>query len=199
MTIIDLLRHGEVSAAHVCLGRHYETPLSAHGWRQMSDLLPEDRNVPWHAIVSSPRRRCADFAEEAATRFHLPLHFDEGFCELGFGTWEGRPWTDLYEQAGESLLAFQRDPLHAPSPAPGGESFQDFELRVGQTWEAWLSTLDGCHWLLIAHAGSLRAILRRILGFPPQKLFNIQLPHATLTRIVYREDFPQLIFHGKAL
>ncbi len=220
MTTIDLLRHGE-AAPGLCLGRDYDAPLTGTGWEQMRGIVGEARaggieldalplpmgrvsaeqaigvegNLPiaWDGIVSSPLRRCSEFAEELACRHGLPLQLECRFRELGFGAWEGRSWNDLYREAGESLLAFQRRP--ACNPAPGGEHYPDFEARIAQGWSDLLEQAAGSHWLLVTHAGVIRELLRRVLGFPLERLFAIQVPFAGLVRIEQEAGLPaRLVF-----
>jgi broad specificity phosphatase PhoE len=122
------------------------------------------------------------------------LRYEPDFRELGFGAWEGRHWADLYAEVGEPLLAFQAQPGF--NPAPGGEHYADFESRIFAAWTRLLQTARGGHWLLIAHAGVIRAILRLLLGFPARRLFAIAVPYAGLTRIEQQGDsLPRLVFH----
>jgi alpha-ribazole phosphatase/probable phosphoglycerate mutase len=194
MTIIDLLRHGE-AAPGVCLGNAFNAPLTAAGWAQMQVAVTGNEAANWHGIFSSPLQRCAAFAEELASRLQSPLHIDPRWRELGFGAWEGRRWSDLYEEYGEALLAFQQNP--GQNPAPGGEDYPDFERRIAGAWADLLAQAQGGHWLLIAHAGVQRAVLRKVLGFPPSRMFNIQVPNACLTRIIRLSGEPCcLLKHG---
>ena len=196
MTTIDLLRHGE-AAPGLCLGRDFDAPLTMAGWAQMRAVLG-GAPPPWDGVLCSPLQRCAAFAEALG----LPLHFDPRWRELGFGAWEGRPWADLYQEQGERLLAFQRDPLAAggANPAPGGECYRAFEARIFSAWAEALTLAQGGHWLLVAHGGVLRTVLRRLLGFPPARLFAVQVPYACLTRIEQEGDGPpRLVFHAGRL
>jgi alpha-ribazole phosphatase/probable phosphoglycerate mutase len=189
---VDLLRHGEVNGG-LCLGRYCDVPLNARGWSQMRAVLPE--LPPWTGVVSSPLSRCAEFAEALAATHRLEFRLDDRLSELGFGDWEGRGWSELYEIEGERLLDFQRCP--EGSPAPGGELYADFERRVGTAWEELLATPGEAHWLVVTHAGTLRVILRRVLEFPLTRLFSLEVPHACLSRIVSEgSDPPRLVFHG---
>jgi alpha-ribazole phosphatase/probable phosphoglycerate mutase len=189
---VDLLRHGEVDGG-LCLGRGGDVPLNARGWSQLRAMLPE--RPPWTGIATSPLLRCAEFAGELAGRLGLELRVDGRFSELGFGAWEGRPWSELYERHGGQLLDFQRRPDR--NPAPGGEHYTDFERRVAAAWADLLGLPGKRHWLVVTHAGPIRAILRRVLEFPASRLFGIEVPHACLSRIVQDgEDAPRLVFHG---
>ncbi|MDD2769045.1 MAG: alpha-ribazole phosphatase family protein [Methylococcus sp.] len=192
---VDLLRHGEVDGS-LCLGRRWDVPLNERGWSHMRAMLPE--SPPWTGVISSPLLRCAAFAEELAELHGLEFRLDERLSELGFGAWEGRSWSDLYATDGGRLLAFQRCPEE--SPAPGGEAYADFERRVGAAWDELLAAPGGGHWLVVTHAGTLRAILRRVLELPLSRLFSLEVPHACLSRIVCDgDDAPRLAFHGGRL
>ncbi len=206
MTTIDLLRHGE-AAPGLCLGGSYDAPLTETGWKQMRAILAGGQDAghrpekagkwlpPWNGVVTSPLRRCAEFAGELARLHGLPLIQDARFRELGFGAWEGRSWSALYEEEGEKLLAFQRNP--DDHPAPEGEDYPDFETRVAAAWADLLDTARDGHWLLVTHAGVVRAVLRGVLGFPIDRLFVLRAPHAGLTRIGQEAGYPpRLIFHG---
>lgn len=189
---IDLLRHGEVSGA-VCLGGDRDAPLTPRGWAQMRSALPD--GSPWSGIVSSPLGRCAAFAEAAAARHGLEPRFDPRLREIGFGAWEGRPWSELWALAGERLRQFQHDP-GSGNPAPGGEPYAEFEQRVGEAWQELLETPGAGHWLVVTHAGTMRAILRRVLGLPVRRLFRIYIPYGCLSRIQRTGmDLPALVFH----
>jgi alpha-ribazole phosphatase len=195
VTVIDLLRHGEVDGA-LCMGGEYDAPLNAHGWAQMRSTLPANGSaVPWSGIVSSPLLRCAEFARELASAHELPLKLDARFREIGFGVWEGRSWESLYQSEGERLLAFQCNP--SCNPAPGGEDYPDFERRIADGWNELLDIAHGQHWLLVAHGGTIRVLLRLVLGIPLANLFRIDVPHASLSR-VQRDSggATRLVFHG---
>ena len=102
----------------------------------------------------------------------------------------------MYEQEGGRLLEFQRNP-HC-NPAPDGEHYPDFEARIALAWADLLETARDGHWLLVTHAGVLRAVLRLVLGFPADRLFSLHAPHAGLTRIQQEAGFPpRLLFHGR--
>ena len=196
MTTIDLLRHGE-AAPGLCLGAEFDAPLTKTGWSQMRTVLAW-KQPPWDGVVSSPLLRCAAFAEELAGLYGLPLKLDPRLRELGFGAWEGRSWSALYRQEGEHLIDFQNNPGF--NPAPGGEHYADFEGRVNAAWGDLLDMAQGNHWLVVTHAGVLRVILRRVLGFPVERLFSLHVPYAGLTRIEQKGEHPtRLVFHGSRL
>jgi alpha-ribazole phosphatase len=143
-------------------------------------------------------QRCAAFASELSERYGLRLVEDPRFKEIGLGRWEEQLISALFETEGERIQRFWSNPIEAS--APGGESYQAFEERIFKAWDELLETHAGEHCLLIAHSGPIRAILRRILDFPIEKLFQIEVPYACLSRIRKDEGtHTRLVFHGGVL
>ena len=103
---IDLLRHGQPEGGDRFRGLQ-DDPLSATGWQQMRAAVGDA--APWDGIVTSPLRRCAEFAAELAQRHELPLETEPRLHELAFGEWEGRAYSELQESEPEALQAFFRD------------------------------------------------------------------------------------------
>ena len=192
-TTLDLLRHGEVEGA-LCLGNRVDLPVSPSGLHAMQAWV-EDL-PPWRGIISSPLIRCRQFAEEVCRHLDLPLHIDPDWRELGFGDWEGRRWEDLYAQEGGQLIDFWRNPgLH---PAPGGEHFADFRQRLDSAWQRAQDLALGQHWLIVTHAGPIRALLCQTLAIPEQRIAQLDVPLAGLTRLeLYADEAPRLLFHGR--
>lgn len=202
-TTVDLLRHGEPVGGPRFRGAT-DDPLSEFGWRQMRAAV--GTHPEWQAVVSSPLRRSAAFAEWLAGTLPplekggmLSLEFEPRFREIGFGEWEGRTAQELLETAPEALADFWRDPVtHTP---PGGEPFQAFAARVAAAWEQLLVRHGGSRILLVTHAGVIRLILAHILQMPLANLFRLEVPFAGLSRILVEgcgaDALPQLVFHGR--
>ena len=157
--LLGFLRHGEVvGAAHVYRGRS-DAPLTPHGLRQMHDALaalPE-----WGAIVSSPARRCLDFAREAAMARGIDCRADADWQELDFGAWEGLRPDEAAARDADAHAAFVRDPRR--HPPPGGETLDALDARVGAAL-ARLGDTARTATLVVTHAGAMRAVLAQVLG-----------------------------------
>jgi alpha-ribazole phosphatase len=198
VTTIDLLRHGEPQGGVRYRGA-LDDPLSERGWAQMRAAVGQ--HCPWQTIVSSPLQRCAAFARSLAEQHALPLEIEPGLHEMRFGAWEGRTPTEIMATTPAALERFWRDPLTYPPPE--GESLPDCKSRVVAAWQALLARHVGNHVLVVGHGGMIRLVLCHILEIPLQRLWRLEVPYATLSRIrihgVSPTAEPLLVFHGKGL
>ena len=175
---LDLLRHGETELGGGFRGR-LDDELTAQGWQQMRTGLGEAR--PWDALVSSPLRRCAAFAERLAADSGLPLHLEAGLRELDFGEWEGRSAATLMESDGDALARFWADP-YAFHP-PGGEPLPAFEARVDAALQRLYAAHAGQHLLLLTHGGVMRLLGARARGLAREQLLQVSVAHGELLRL----------------
>lgn len=194
-TIIDLIRHGEPVGGQKLRGA-LDDPLSDLGWQQMFSSV--EQTQPWQAIISSPLSRCHAFAQHLSSQLELPLSTNEQFQEINFGIWEGLSVKELMKREPNALRNYWENPdKYAPE---GSEQMADFLLRIHHAWDLLIDTKKGHHQLLVCHGGVIRAIIMRVLGMPKEHLWNIDVPYANVSRIVYHH-FPdggstaQLKFH----
>ncbi len=177
---IDLLRHGDTGYSG--FRGSLDDALNAQGWRQMEQAVA---GRSWHAVVSSPRRRCADFAHEMGERLDIAVQFDERLSEFHFGKWEGRTAEYLAQHQPEALYNFWHDPeRHAP---PGGETLIAFSARVLQALHELRERHAAQNVLVITHAGVIRRLLCEARGLPAKQLLTLDVPHGSLHRL---EDKP---------
>ncbi len=194
-TIIDLIRHGEPVGGHKLRGA-LDDPLSDLGWQQMHTSV---QNIqPWQTIITSPLSRCHDFSTHLSSQLTLPLTINEHFKEINFGAWEGQSIKELMQKEPLALRNYWQNPDdHAPE---GSEQMQNFLARIQNAWTQLIENEKGKHSLLVCHGGVIRAIIMHVLGMPKEHLWNIDVPYANVSRIVYHH-FPdggttaQLKFH----
>lgn len=178
-TIIDLIRHGEPEGGPKFRGAQ-DDPLSELGWQHMAQAMREDDQ--WDAMISSPLRRCREFAQKLAAERNLPLAIEEGFREVSFGEWEGKTSAAVAEAYGDHLKNFWSNPVdHTP---PGGEALGIFHRRVIESWSALLDRYSGQKVLLVCHGGIIRMVLAEVLGIPLERSFSgFAVPFACRSRI----------------
>jgi broad specificity phosphatase PhoE len=162
-------------------------------------------------VISSPLRRCHDFArhyvqqhvvyqhagQQHAKRHKLRLRVEPRLREIHFGDWEGRSADDIEAADAAALKAFWHNPL--VNMPPGSEPLADFHARVLAAWQELLQRYRGEHLLIVSHGGVIRLLLQHILAMPAEALLRVQVDHACLSRIaVHHHATPQaqLVFHG---
>lgn len=172
---LDMLRHGETQGGTGFRGR-LDDELSERGWRQLREATAGVGG--WQRVVSSPLRRCADFARQLAGERGLPFELEPDLRELDFGAWEGLTAADLMNGQSEQLARFWNDP-YAFTP-PQGEPVADFEARVVAAVERLTDRCAGEQVLLVTHAGVMRLLLAEARGLPRAQLLKVEVGHAAL-------------------
>lgn len=187
---IDLLRHGQPAGGDRFRGVQ-DDPLSEMGWQQMRESV--NGMSPWDVVVTSPLRRCAEFAAELSERQGLMVETEPRLAELAFGEWEGKSYAEVKREDPGAWQAFFDDPLN--STPPGGEKMEEFRARIETAWEDLVERHKGRHVLVISHGAVMRVLYRRILGMPMNSLFLIEVPYACMTRIRRHPEGERLVFH----
>jgi len=170
---IDLLRHGDTGQ------RSYrgqlDDNLTALGWSQLRAAVS---GRSWDRIITSPLRRCADFARALAGARGMPLRVDERLAEYHFGTWQGLPVATLAEEQGDALARFWADPVNFPPP--GGESFAVFRERLRAALDDVAVEAASQRALVITHGGVIRLLRCESEGRGLGDMTSIDVPHASL-------------------
>ena len=172
MPVVYFFRHGETdfNVVHRLQGR-YETGINAKGRQQaavcaglLSDLFARDgRGAAEFCYVSSPLRRARQTMELVRADLGLDRDaygVDDRLAEISYGAWEGLTLAEV--GAREPAMLEQRDRDKWDFAPPGGESYRDVAVRVGEWYAA--VTRDT---VVAAHGGVAR-VLMADLGIVPQ-------------------------------
>lgn len=193
---------------HLILVRHGQTLANLErrwvGWREsdLTDLgraqvealarrlAAEIRDAV--AIYTSPLGRAVKTAEaigEALGLVPVPL---EGLREINFGELDGvtleemqANYPDVYEQ--------WRDRTNIHFTWPGGERRSDFFRRVAATCDEILSRHASGTVIVVAHGGTLRAMLAYLLAEEMAKWWGYELGNCTVTKIAIEEGKARLL------
>src|SRR5256885_10904215 len=99
MTRILLIRHGSTDLlGRVLYGRMPGVHLNEEGRRQaraVGEALKARYTID--GVVSSPLERALETAQFVADSQNVNVSTDDGLNELEFGTWLGKPFTELRE------------------------------------------------------------------------------------------------------
>jgi broad specificity phosphatase PhoE len=176
--ILNLLRHGETSAGHKFIGSS-DVRLTEKGWQQMTRTVEGGNS--YEAVISSPLRRCLDFAKQYADSNNISLSIEDALRELYFGDWENKSSETIWQTQQEDLKSFWQDPVN--NTPPNAESLKEFNKRVNSCLENILTENRAGKILLVAHAGTIKIILANILSMPLIKINNLNISHASLSQI----------------
>ncbi len=200
---LALIRHGSAEPTHGrCIG-HTDVALSPAGEEAIRRLASA-----WHAerattmlpsparIVASDLTRAWASAQVMAAVWGTGLDAEPRLREMHFGEWENRGWTELEASDGDRLAAWMR--AWVTTASPGGESFQDLIDRVA-SWcaefrRAGQDSMSGGTSVTVAHAGSIRALLCHLLGWPPARAFDIRVDPARITGLRLDATRSELLF-----
>jgi probable phosphoglycerate mutase len=159
MTLLLLARHGETdwNAARRFQG-HADRPLSERGRAQAQALAARLAGVPLAAVAASDLRRAHHTAEIVAERHGLGVHVEPALREVDVGSWSG---LTSEEAAARFPHEFRRWHETAEVPWPDGESYDAMAERAVPAALRLAETLapDGRPMLLVAHGGTIRALL----------------------------------------
>lgn len=193
-TYIDVIRHGEPVGGRRYRGYSVDDPLTKKGWEQMRAAVPENAN--WQRIISSPLKRCSEFAQELANDLRLPFSIEDNMKEIGFGEWEGKTPEDILAEDSEALNHFYQDPVH--NRPVGAEPLDTFSERV---WQAYLDIAtrhQSEHILIVGHAGVARAITANILKMSLDDVYSrLTVEYGAIIYSAINEELqPKLLIKG---
>lgn len=132
---------------------------------------------PLDLIITSPLKRTRKLADHLGQALCREVRFDARLMEKNFGSWEGRAWDKIPRN---EIDAWAADVMgYAPS---GGESVQQLMQRV-QAFLQDVAQLPQQHIALVAHGGTIRAILAQIADVPLTDTLNWQIDYRAVITV----------------
>ncbi len=177
-----LVRHGETEWNNTGRAQgQADTLLNARGRAQAALAGTRLQPLEFEAAYCSDLSRVVATAEAIVNGRDIPLTKMEALREKGFGDWEGMTFAEV-EERHPSLFRrlFDEDIEFAP---PGGESDQQLYDRI----KAAADRLTGLHSdsegniLVVAHGGSLRALIVSLMNMPPEYMWRLRLSNCGIT------------------
>jgi broad specificity phosphatase PhoE/ribonuclease HI len=189
VTTTQLLRHGET--VHTAERRFSgwggdDPPLNAVGVEQAHSagrhLAASDGA---DLIITSPMQRTRQTAEIVAEHLGVDVVVEQDIRECAFGEWDGMTFDDVQSQDGEALTRWLASTSVAP---PGGESFDEVELRVRAARDRIVERYEGSTLVLVTHVTPLKTLLRLALDAPAHTYYRIEIRPASLSTISWFGD-----------
>lgn len=178
LTTIILVRHGRtiLTESHRLSGRGGEDPQLSEAGIQDAQAVAQELSKVSHlgpyakvlrptVVVSSPIARTRETAAIIATKLGISVEINNDVAEISFGDWDGHTnqevaanWPDHFEQ-------WRGDVKISP---PGGESLEDFDVRVQNGLADILKKYEGQTVIVVSHVMPIRGFLKSALqaGWP---------------------------------
>jgi probable phosphoglycerate mutase len=186
MKRLFLVRHAqsEYNEKGIFQGR-LDSDLTPLGFVQARLTAKElsDKNV--QVIYTSPQRRAYKTALTIGDILHLEPIVDERLREMSFGEYEGRHFWSMLEENRELFLNWLANPLK--NPLPTQESMKEFESRVRSFLEE-IKENPYENILIVAHGGTLHALICLSVGLGLENLWNIHMDNAGITELCINKD-----------
>jgi broad specificity phosphatase PhoE len=193
VTRLVLVRHGAVAAHGRCYGRRLDPELSEQGVAEVTALrgrLAARTDGRPRLVVRSPARR-AD-ATAALLGHDGTATVDPAWAERDLGAWEGRPWTELWDEVPPEVTT---DPAtFAAFTPPDGEPRSQLQARVAAALERLAAdhltddpTAHPPVWV-VTHAGPIVACLAHVLDLDEVVALRLRVATATATHLTRWPD-----------
>lgn len=156
------------------------------GWTDLpadlSDIAALDRLAgflpPDAPVISSDLSRAVTTAN-AIARNRTRLPHDPALREIGFGTWEGRPFGDVEREDPHLIRRYLEEP--GDIRPPGGESWNDLAARVSAAVDR---LAEGSRDLIaVAHFGTILSQVQRARQCSAVEVLGQQIDNLSVTRL----------------
>jgi len=172
-----LIRHAPVKLVKGFIPEHNpDAIIKKNQLKKLAYLIPS--NCVWYV---SPLKRAVQTAE-ALSKYvsYSEMILEKKLSEQNFGTWSGRKISEIWEIIKKNQNKHNYSFIPSSVSPPKGESFLKQSKRVA-IWLENLSLLRGESILVVAHAGTIRAILSYALKTKPDFVIGIDVPHQSLS------------------
>jgi len=192
MTPLYLLRHGPTVASQsgAPVGRmdvSVTREAEFHWLKVKRELMGFDIQKILTSDLQRARLHAQDFGKDA----NIPCLVMPDLAEQAFGDWDGLPWDQV--KGADSFLS---NPVQVTPP--GGESFARCASRSLLALQGVLEADQST--LVLAHGGSLRAILAHFFGLTLERALDLAWQPFGLTKLeVYASNRALLRYHNRSL
>ena len=179
-----LVRHGETAwnTERRWQGQ-LDIPLNGKGQWQARRVAQALADRPITRLISSDLQRAHATAKSIAAVCGRPVTTDRRLREMSFGAWEGLTYSEIMDSDAESYKQWKENP--AANTPSGGEGLEAAARRVGQVWRE-IEQVDAETIVLVSHGGTLRILLRYLLGLPPEAYWQFKIDNASLSHVQIR-------------
>jgi broad specificity phosphatase PhoE len=161
-------------------GRSDNVGLDASGIAQADALARRLASSGIAAIYTSPQRRARETAAPLAAKPDVPLRVDAGLDEIDFGSWTGKSFEELAEDAQWAVWCEHR----SVAQPPGGERFAEVQRRVVDA----LQRLHRVHprdtVALVSHGDVIKAGIAHVLEMSLDDVERLEIAPASVSVVL---------------
>lgn len=168
-----LVRHGECLKSGTYCGL-LDAPLTEAGRRQACAVGDQLSALSIECCYASPLSRAYETAQIICSARQIPITVSAAIKEIDFGLWEGLNYAQIAERWPELAKRWLTNPAHVD--IPGGEAFAAFRGRVRRFLEILSHQGQIGNTLVVAHGGSIAAILMELRREPASKFASLIPP-----------------------
>lgn len=185
-----LVRHGETEWNNEGRAQgQADTPLNMRGQAQAELVGTRLAVVDFAAAYSSDSQRAVNTAAPIMRNRKITLNKMETLREKHFGDWEGMTFAEIEVAHPEMFRRlFDEDIYFSPE---NGESdmalYQRIQAVADQLLQAHAGD-DNSSVLVVAHGGSLRALIACLLKMPAQYMWRLKLANCGITVVSVYDD-----------
>lgn len=190
MTLLLLIRHAVTGATGKRLsGATPGIHLSEEGRSQAARLSERLAPLRLIGVYTSPLERCAETAEAIAAPRALKVQAVPELVEVGYGTWTGRPLSQL------ARTALWKRIQHSPSSVrfPGGETLTEVQRRCVAALDGLAARHPRGLVAVVSHADVIRLAIAHYAGVHLDLFQRIIVSPASVTVIGLGDRVPRII------
>jgi len=185
---VYLIRHGQVNGfENIPVYGHTDVRMTRIGFLQMKQISERLRLIEIDAVYSSDLTRCEVGADIIASFHNVPVTPLHELREMYFGDWEGLSLSEIINRFPEELSKRKADLIHYQIPG-GGETVDDFSVRITRCFERILTEKKEKDVVIVAHGAVNRIIICNVLGLDFTAMLNLHQDYGCLNIIDFYSD-----------
>ena len=194
-TRLIIIRHGETEwNLEGRIQGHMDSPLTESGRAQAEAIAGRLQTEEVNALYSSDLGRAYTTAQFVSHKTGQDILTDKRLRELHLGNFEGLTEEEVRKRFPEDYVY-----LKNPEPGyiyPGGESKEQFSVRVISCLEELMGKHQGEQIVVITHGGALSRLIRYTFGMPVVGFNGYKICNAALNVFSYENQRWQLEIWG---
>ena len=178
-----LVRHGHCDKSGTYCGST-DAPLTEKGLSQASAVAKKIASVPISICYYSPLRRASQTAQIICSARRIRARPEPLLKEIDFGLWEGLTYAEIAARWPDLAERWLTDPARVT--VPGGEPFSALSGRIRRFLQNLSKEGSARNVLIVAHGGSIAALMMEVLGKPVSDFFKLLPALASIQKVDWR-------------